>query len=62
VAQRLNDTDPAPTSADERREVALIDDLVILPDQTGDDTDTGWGERAGSNDDYLLAERPPHWG
>jgi len=43
------------------REVALDDELVILPDQTSDDTDAGWGERPADNDDRLLAERPPHW-
>lgn len=48
-------------SFDEDREVLLTDELVILPDQTGDDTDTGWGERPERNDDRLLAERPPHW-
>jgi hypothetical protein len=48
-------------SFDEDREVLLTEELVILPDQTGDDTDTGWGERPEHNDDRLLAERPPHW-
>ena len=37
------------------------DELVILPDQTADDTDAGWGERPAGNDDRLLDERPPHW-
>ena len=37
------------------------EELVVLPDQTADDTDRGWGERADSNDERLLAERPPHW-
>jgi len=46
---------------DEDREVLLTDELVILPDQTSDDTDAGWGERPVRNDDRLLAERPPHW-
>lgn len=50
-------------SADDRREVVLVDDdLEILPDQTRDDTDVGWGEYAGSTDRHLLDERPPHWG
>jgi hypothetical protein len=56
-------TDTRP-SADEEREVALADfgeELVILPDTTSDDTDAGWGERPSSNDDRLLADRPPHW-
>jgi hypothetical protein len=43
------------------REVTLTEELVILPDQTVDDTDAGWGERRTSDDDRLLAERPPHW-
>lgn len=45
----------------DEREVSLTEELVILPDQTGDDTDRGWGERSYGNDDRLLAERPPHW-
>jgi hypothetical protein len=46
---------------DDSREVAFTDELVILPDQTSDDTDAGWGERSAGNDDRLLDERPPHW-
>ena len=52
------------TSTDEQREVSFEDfaeDLVVLPDHTTDDTDSGWGERAATNDDRLLADRPPHW-
>lgn len=37
------------------------DDLVVLPEQTSDDTDRGWGEWSATNDERLLAERPPHW-
>lgn len=54
-------------SGDDEREVDLSDDGVpVLPDQTVDDTDLGWGDRNwgrrdGSNDDRLIAERPPHW-
>ncbi|MGI5213273.1 hypothetical protein [Plantactinospora sp. CA-290183] len=33
----------------------------VLPDQSVDDTDRGWGEHSRSNDERLLAERPPHW-
>lgn len=47
---------------DDDRVVDLSDDLVVLPEQTTDDTDHGWGERPGGDDDWLLAERPPHWG
>jgi hypothetical protein len=48
-------------TSDEDREVLLTDELVILPDQTSDDTDAAWGERPLAGDDRLLAERPPHW-
>lgn len=37
------------------------EDLVVLPEQTSDDTDRGWGEWSATNDERLLAERPPHW-
>lgn len=49
-----------PTDAD--RVVELVDeDVPLLPEQTRDDTDRGWGEPTYSNDDWLLVERPPHW-
>lgn len=49
-------------SFDEEREVVLVDDAEpVLPEQTRDDLDRGWGEPASSNDDRLLEERPPHW-
>jgi hypothetical protein len=39
------------------------DDDPVLPQQTGDDTDEGWGERdsPGGRDEELQRERPPHW-
>ncbi|HEX6872862.1 MAG TPA: hypothetical protein VF163_17335 [Micromonosporaceae bacterium] len=37
-------------------------DEPTLPRSTRDDTDAGWGERRDSNDERLLADRPPHWG
>lgn len=47
---------------DADRVVDLNDDeFVVLPDQTLDDTDRGWGEYPATNDDRLLTERPPHW-
>lgn len=47
---------------DDDRTVDLSDDGVgLLPEQTFDDTDRGWGERPSSNDERLVAERPPHW-
>ncbi|MDR7324143.1 MULTISPECIES: hypothetical protein [Catenuloplanes] len=48
---------------DDERTVDLVDDdLPVLPDQTSDDTDRGWGDyTGGGNDDRLLEDRPPHW-
>lgn len=51
-------------SPDDDRVVDMADDdLPVLPDQTADDTDGGWGEwRDGGDDDArFLEERPPHW-
>ena len=53
---------PGVDGVDDNREVQLTDDLPVLPDQTSDDTDRGWGERSWTNDDRLLEDRPPHWG
>lgn len=43
-------------------------DDEVLPEQTSDDTDQGWGDdSAGSDDrdvaddDRLTREKPPHW-
>ncbi len=39
------------------------DEHELLPEQTSDDTDAGWGEHgADDNLDRLLRERPPHHG
>lgn len=49
---------------DDERPVDLSDDddLVVLPDQTRDESDIGWGGPLESDDDSrLLDERPPHW-
>jgi len=47
--------------SDDDREVVLDDDVAVLPEQTRDDTDEGWGDRSAGNDERLLDERPPHW-
>jgi hypothetical protein len=56
--------------SDDDRSVELDEDFSVLPDQTSDDTDQGWGEapvprrtrrELSSRDLDLLAERPPHW-
>ncbi len=46
---------------DDERVVELDDDTPVLPEQTREDTDRGWGERSWTNDDRLRDERPPHW-
>jgi hypothetical protein len=47
---------------DDDRAIDLVDDDDrVLPEQTGDDTDHGWGESSDSNDERLLEDRPPHW-
>jgi len=46
---------------DGQRPVAFDDEPPVLPDQTRDDTDSGWGERSSGNEERLRAERPPHW-
>jgi hypothetical protein len=38
-------------------------DEELLPEQTTDDTDRGWGEHPDRDDDERIArERPPHYG
>jgi hypothetical protein len=37
------------------------EEAPLLPEQTRDDTERGWGLPDGSNDDRLLEDRPPHW-
>lgn len=48
-------------SFDEEREVQLEDGEPVLPEQTRDDTDRGWGEHSDSRDEWLREQRPPHW-
>jgi hypothetical protein len=34
----------------------------LLPTQSSEDTDAGWGEyRERDDDDRFLRDRPPHW-
>lgn len=47
---------------DAEREVDFeTEEAVVLPDQTRDDTERGWGERGDTNDERLWEDRPPHW-
>ena len=39
----------------------MSDDGPILPDQTSDDTDAGWGEDSDDDDDErFVTDLPPH--
>jgi hypothetical protein len=44
--------------------VSNQDERPVLPEQTGDDTDRGWGDdaREREDDDRILRELPPHHG
>jgi hypothetical protein len=52
------------TEPDDDREVSMIDDLdiVVLPDQTSDDS-PDWSDVTEYDPEVrLLEDRPPHWG
>ena len=60
------DTAPEQPDDDARTEAAAAPappaPSPILPTQSWEDTDVGWGEYAErDNDDRLLRDRPPHW-
>jgi hypothetical protein len=38
----------------------MSNDEPVLPDQTSDDTDRGWGQHVEDDDERLLDELPPH--
>ncbi|MEV4618144.1 hypothetical protein AB0J74_05405 [Asanoa sp. NPDC049573] len=56
----MNRVEP-PVTPDDERPVDLTGDEFLLPDQTADDTDRGWGEQSDSNDARLWEDVPPHW-
>jgi hypothetical protein len=33
----------------------------VLPEQSREDTDAGWGEHPEPDRDRLYRDRPPHW-
>jgi len=38
------------------------DDQPVLPEQSREDTDVGWGEHPEPDDEERLRrDRPPHW-
>jgi hypothetical protein len=59
--------EPAPDPAAERKR-RLDLDVDLVPEQTVDDTDAGWGAEAGTDADpaavlrRYLDETPPHHG
>jgi hypothetical protein len=63
TGDKLGHVDRERERSDDDREVGLddVDDQPVLPDQTRDDTDSGWGERDSRNDDRLREDRPPHY-
>ena len=54
--------DPERDSDAEREVDFETEEAVVLPEQTRDDTERGWGDGSASNDERLLEDRPPHWG
>jgi hypothetical protein len=34
---------------------------AVLPEQSREDTDAGWGEYPVTEDERLYQDRPPHW-
>jgi hypothetical protein len=47
----------------EPTEPAAAPAVRVLPAQSREDTDSGWGDyRDPDDDDRLLHDRPPHWG
>jgi len=38
----------------------MSNDDPVLPEQTKDDTDAGWGDPPDGDDDHYLDELPPH--
>ena len=49
--------DVSPAPAGERAPVYE----QVLPEQSREDTDAGWGEYREQADDRLYRDRPPHW-
>ncbi|MCW2940617.1 MAG: hypothetical protein JWN00_3602 [Actinomycetia bacterium] len=61
----MRDNDRMTVGPEDDRPVDLLSEdegLEVLPDQTRDDTDDGWGEIPEPDDDArLIEEVPPHW-
>jgi hypothetical protein len=60
---RVDILDEPDHDADGERTVDFdAEETPLLPEQTRDDTERGWGGSDDSNDDRLYEDRPPHWG
>jgi hypothetical protein len=53
--------EPGRDSDGERTVDFESEEAPLLPEQTSDELLGGWGDSEDSNDDRLLADRPPHW-
>jgi hypothetical protein len=55
--------DSADTSSSSENSRSRQSPEEVLPGRSADDTDVGWGDRSSEyDDDWYLAERPPHHG
>jgi hypothetical protein len=64
IFERVITVVPEDKASSRSTDVARSDrsDLPVLPVQSEEDTDAGWGEQPGPEDDErLYRERPPHW-
>lgn len=51
------DARPGPSAAGRRATAGG----PVLPEQSREDTDAGWGEYPEPDDERLYRDRPPHW-
>jgi hypothetical protein len=62
AARGDRDNAPAPPAPAPPTASAAIVPAPILPAQSREDTDVGWGDYGERDDnDRLLRDRPPHW-
>ncbi|HET8600053.1 MAG TPA: AAA domain-containing protein [Segeticoccus sp.] len=63
-AEQASQPAPPPAEAEQAKSKGKRKRRFRRSDQTRDDTDEGWGERAdeSAHDRWLQEQRPPHWG
>ena len=60
--QEQPEQEQPPTPAQAQAPAPPVQPAPILPAQSSEDTDVGWGDYAERDDnDRLLRDRPPHW-